>query len=98
MSKLLDLLTDLALDLNKQSAFLNNPSSLMDEVGLSETEQTAIMSGENAKIATLFAEERVPLALTVIDPGPDPLPDPDPFPPSPPQDPNPDSKPKPESE
>jgi len=82
MSNLLDLLTDLALDTKKQSVFLNNPSSLMEEVGLSEAEQTAIMSGETAKIAALFADERVPLAITAVDPGPDPLPDPDPFPPS----------------
>jgi hypothetical protein len=87
MSNLLDLLTDLAFDLKKQTAFINNPSSLMDEMGLTEAEQTAMMSGENAKIAALFAEERVPLAITAFDPGPDPLPDPDPFPPSPPSDP-----------
>ncbi|MEG4276893.1 hypothetical protein QUA62_05370 [Microcoleus sp. MON1_C1] len=91
MSNLLDLLTDLALDTKKQSAFINNPSSLMDEVGLTEAEQTAMMSNENAKIAALFAQERVPLAYTLADPGPDPLPDPDPFPPSPPPDPKPDS-------
>ncbi|MEP6518496.1 hypothetical protein [Microcoleus vaginatus] len=91
MSNLLDLLTDLALDTKKQSAFLNNPSSLMDEVGLTEAEQTAMMSGENAKIAALFAEGRVPFAITFVDPGPDPLPDPDPFPPSPPPEPKPDS-------
>ena len=91
MSNLLDLLTDLALDTKKQSAFLNNPSSLMDEVGLTEAEKTAMMSGENAKIAALFAEELVPFAITFVDPGPDPLPDPDPFPPSPPPDPKPDS-------
>jgi len=90
MSNLLDLLTDLALDPKKQSAFINNPSSFMDGVGLSEAEQTAMMSGENAKITALFAEERVSLAYTLGDPGPDPLPDPDPFPPSPPSDPEPD--------
>ncbi|MCC3436504.1 MAG: hypothetical protein EAZ39_11270 [Oscillatoriales cyanobacterium] len=91
MSNLLDLLTDLALDPKKQSAFINNPSSLMDEVGLTEAEQTAMMSGENATIAAIFAEERVPFAITLVDPGRDPLPDPDPFPPSPPPDPEPDS-------
>jgi hypothetical protein len=90
MSNLLDLLTDLALDPKKQSAFINNPSSCMDGVGLSEAEKTAIMSGENPKIAALFAGERITLAITFADPGPDPLPDPDPFPPSPPQDPEPD--------
>jgi hypothetical protein len=64
----------------------------MEEVGLTEAEQTAMMSGETAKIAALFAEERVPFAITFVDPGPDPLPDPDPFPPSPPSDPQPDSE------
>jgi hypothetical protein len=91
MSNLLDLLTDLALDTKKQSAFINHPHSLMDGVGLSEAEQAAMMSGESAKIAALFADERVPLAITAGDPGPDPLPDPDPFPPSPPEEPEPDS-------
>lgn len=80
MSKLFDLLTDLALDPKKQSVFINNPSSVMDKVGLSEAEQTAIISKEPAKIAALFADEQVPIALTFVDPGPDPLPDPDPFP------------------
>ncbi len=80
MSKLFDLLTDLALDPKKQSVFINNPSSVMDKVGLSEAEQTAMISKEPAKIAALFADEQVPLALSMGDPGPDPLPDPDPFP------------------
>ena len=91
MSNLLDLLTDLALDTKKQSVFINKPSSLINEVGLTEAEQTAMMSVETAKIAALFAEERVPLAISAVDPGPDPSPDPDPFPPSPPSDPQPDS-------
>jgi hypothetical protein len=92
MSKLFHLLTDLALDTKKQSAFLNNPSCLMDEVGLSEAEQTAIASKDSAKIAAFFADELISLAITTSDPGPDPLPDPDPFPPSPPSDPEPDSE------
>jgi len=85
MGTLFHLLTDLALDSKKQSVFINNPRSLMDEVGLSEAEQTAMMSKEGAKIAALFADELAPLAITTSDPGPDPLPDPDPFPPSPPE-------------
>ncbi|NEN95242.1 MAG: hypothetical protein F6K50_06765 [Moorea sp. SIO3I7] len=80
MSKLFHLLTDLALDPKKQSVFINNPSSVMDKVGLSEAEQTAMISKEAAKITALFADEQVPLALSIGDPGPDPLPDPDPFP------------------
>lgn len=96
MSQLFHLLTDLALDPKKQRVFINNPSSVMDKVGLSEAEQTAMLSKEAAKIAMLFADERVPLAITVGDPGPDPLPDPDPGPPpdpdpAPPEDPSPDS-------
>lgn len=92
MSNLFDFLTDLALDTKKQSAFINDPSFLMNEVGFTEVEQTAMVSGENAKIAALFAKEKVCFAITMIDPGPDPLPDPDPFPPSPPSDPQPDSE------
>ncbi len=80
MSQLFHLLTDLALDPKKQSVFINNPSSLIDELGLSQAEHTATMSKETAKIAALFADELVPLAITAADPGPDPLPDPDPFP------------------
>jgi len=52
----------------------------MDEVGLSQAEQTAIMSKEDAKVAAFFAHEIVQPAVTTSDPGPDPLPDPDPFP------------------
>ncbi|NEO17318.1 MULTISPECIES: hypothetical protein [unclassified Moorena] len=80
MSKLFDLLTDLALDPKKQSVFINNPSSVMDKVGLSEAEQTAMSSKEAGNIAALFADKQVPLAITAFDPGPDPLPDPDPSP------------------
>ncbi len=95
MSQLFHLLTDLALDPKKQSVFINNPNALMEEAGLSEAEQTAMLSKEAAKITALFADEPVPLAMTFGDPGPDPLPDPDPCPPpdpdpAPPGDPNPD--------
>lgn len=85
MSSLLHLLTDLALDPKKQAVFINNPSSLMDEVGLFEAEQTAMSSGEGTKIAAFFADEVAPIAMTLLDPGPDPLPDPDPFPPDSPE-------------
>lgn len=91
MGKLFHLLTDLALDPKKRSDFINNPRSLMDKVGLSEAEQTAMMSKESTKIAVLLADELVPLAITTFDPGPDPLPDPDPFPPSQPDEPEPGS-------
>lgn len=91
MSKLFHVLTDLALDPKKQSVFINNPSSFMEKIGLYEAEQTAIFSKDVAKIAALFADETVPLAMTIGDPGPDPLPDPDPFPPSPPEEPEPET-------
>ncbi|NET62413.1 MAG: hypothetical protein F6K47_41820 [Symploca sp. SIO2E6] len=80
MSKLFHLLTDLALDTKKQSAFINNSSSVMNEVGLSKAEQRAIGSKDSTKIAALFTDKQVPAALTFADPGPDPLPDPDPYP------------------
>jgi len=80
MSKLFDLLTDLALDPKKQNIFINNPTTLIEEVGLSQTEQSAITSKETAKVAALFTGEQAPLAISMADPGPDPLPDPDPSP------------------
>ena len=92
MSKVVQLLTDLALDLQKQNTFICEPNSLMNEMGLSEAEQSAIMSQESAKISALFANEQIPLAISMGDPGPDPLPDPDPFPPFPPEESEPDSE------
>ena len=74
MSKLLEVLTDLAINPNK------NPSDLMDEANLSEVERDVIMSREAAKIAAIFAQEEAPSALAFADPTPDPLPDDDPEP------------------
>lgn len=91
MSKLFQLLTDLGLDSKKQSVFINNPSTFLKNIGLSEIEQTAILSGKGNIIAALFSDEQIPLAVTTSDPGPDPLPDPDPFPPFPPEESEPDS-------
>ena len=75
MSKLLEVLTDLATNPNK------NPSDLMDEANLSEVERDVIMSREAAKIAALFAQEEAPSAVGFADPSPDPEPDdePDPY-------------------
>jgi hypothetical protein len=91
VSNLFHLLTNLAIEPKKESVFINNPKLFMDEVGLSEAEQALILSQESTKIAALFADEQVELAISAADPGPDPLPDPDPFPipdpgPSPPTD------------
>lgn len=74
MSKLLQVLTDLAINPNK------NPSDLMDEANLSEAERDVIMSREAAKIAALFHDELTPSAINFADPNPDPDPDPDPEP------------------
>jgi hypothetical protein len=74
LSKLLQVLTDLATNPYK------NPSDLMDEANLSEAERDVIMSREAAKIAAIFAGEEASSALTFADPTPDPEPDPDPEP------------------
>jgi hypothetical protein len=80
LSKLFQVLTDLAIDPNKQTALINNPDALMDEANLSEVERAVIMSREAAKIAAIFAQEEAPSALAFADPTPDPEPDPDPEP------------------
>ena len=80
MSKLFQVLTDLAIDPNKQTALANNPNALMDEANLSEAERILMMSGDAAKIAAVFAQEEAPSALGFADPSPDPEPDPDPEP------------------
>jgi hypothetical protein len=74
LSKLLQVLTDLATNPNK------SPSDLMDEANLSEVERAVIMSREAAKIAALFHDELAPSALTFADPNPDPEPDDEPEP------------------
>lgn len=74
MSKLLEVLTDLATNPNK------NPSDLINEANLSEAERDVIMSREAAKIAAIFAQEETPPALTFADPTPDPEPDDDDLP------------------
>lgn len=90
MSKLLDFLTDLATNPQKQKAFGQTPVALMDAAGLSEADKAALSSGDKTKIAAPFADEFPHLAYGAIDPAPDPLPDPDP---SPPAEPRPDSEP-----
>ncbi len=94
MSKLLDFLTDLAIDPQKQQAFARFSEAFMDAAGLSEADKTALKSGDKAKVAAPFAEEFPDLACGAFDPVPDPLPDPDPLPPPPPP---PDSVPQKES-
>jgi hypothetical protein len=74
LSKLLQVLTDLATNPNK------NPSDLMDEANLSRAERDVIMSREAAKIAALFHDELAPSAIGFVDPSPDPEPEPEPDP------------------
>jgi hypothetical protein len=84
LSQLLDFLTDLTTDIQKQRAFINTPEVVMDAAGLSNADRIALLSGDNAKIAAPFADEI--LQITCMEPTPDPMPDPDPAPPEPPPD------------
>ncbi len=84
MSQLLDFLTDLTIDIQKQRAFINTPEVVMEAAGLSESERITLLSGDKAKIAKSFADEI--LQITCMEPTPDPMPDPDPAPPEPPPD------------
>ncbi|MFB2919718.1 hypothetical protein [Aerosakkonema funiforme] len=93
MTKLYELLTDLATNPQKQAAFAQSPSAVMDAAGLTEVEQAIVKSGERAKIMAAFADELPVLSIAHREPDPDPSPDPDS---SPDSDPCPDSNPSPE--
>ncbi len=84
MSQLLNFLTDLTIDIQKQRAFINTPEVVMEAARLSEVERIALLSGDKARIATSFADEI--LQISCMEPIPDPMPDPDPAPPEPPPD------------
>jgi hypothetical protein len=83
MSQLLNVLTDLAKDPQKQKTFLKDPKSWLESTQLSHQDKLVVSSGDRNKIAEVFMGEFHPLAAIVVDPGPDPLPDPDP--PEPPE-------------
>ncbi|MCL1472346.1 hypothetical protein [Argonema antarcticum] len=80
MSKLYELLTDLATNPHKQAAFAQSPTAVMDAAGLTEVERAIVKSGERAKIIAAFADELPVLSIAFREPDPDPSPDPDPTP------------------
>lgn len=85
MSNLLDFLTDLAVDPQKQRAFFKAPEEVMDAAELSQANRIAINSRDKAKVSAPFADEYPQIACGTFAPNPDPLPDPDPpLPPPPP--------------
>lgn len=87
MSNLLNFLTDIAINPKQQIAFAQQPKTMMDAFGLSETDKALIGSKSHTKIADFFADRLIPLAEICNDPNPeDPFPDPDPEPEPPPED------------
>jgi hypothetical protein len=94
LSKLLDFLTELAINPRKQEAFIKSPDVVMKAASLSASDKIALKSRDKTQVAAPFAEEFPQMSYAVIEPNPDPLPDPDPLPPPPPP---PDSKPPKES-
>ncbi|MCT7975084.1 hypothetical protein [Laspinema olomoucense] len=80
MTNVLELLTDLALDPKQQLAFEQDPEAAIAHLNLSVTERETLLTGDRQQIESLFAGDRIPLAVIATDPAPDPLPDPDPPP------------------
>ena len=86
LSNLLNFLTGLVTDTQKQRAFANDSEAVMDAAGLSEVDKIALKSGDRVQIDSLFTEELPQISCSFFEPNPDPLPDPDPFPFPPPPD------------
>ncbi|NEP59881.1 MAG: hypothetical protein F6K31_23235 [Symploca sp. SIO2G7] len=84
MSNLLHFLTELALEPQKQEAFIKFPEVVMDAAGLSKAYKTALKSGDKTQIYAPFTGEYPQISYWTSEPNPDPLPDPDPIPPPPP--------------
>lgn len=84
MNNLLHFLTDLAINPQKQEAFIKAPNVVMDAARLSASDKTALKSRDKTRIAAPFADEFPQISYAVTEPNPDPLPDPDPFPDPPP--------------
>jgi hypothetical protein len=84
LSNLLHFLTNLATNPRQQEVFKADPNTVMELIGLSQLERTAIKSNNPSLIAASFVNKSFQASLTVFDPAPDPLPDPDP-PQSPPE-------------
>ncbi|MFB2972500.1 hypothetical protein ACE1CD_26370 [Aerosakkonema sp. BLCC-F183] len=81
MSKLLNFLTDIAINPKQQIAFAQQPKTVTDAFGLSEMDKALIESKSRTKITAFFADNLTPLAEICNDPNPeDPFPDPDPEP------------------
>lgn len=78
MKKMVDFLTDLAINPRQQTAFAVDPKAIMQAFGLSDVEQALLTRGDPAQIATAIADPAFQLASLFSDPSPDPWPDPDP--------------------
>ncbi len=57
MSKLLQILADLATDPLKAEKFKSNPDAIMDFYGLNERERELLQSGDRGKIASALGDE-----------------------------------------
>ncbi len=87
MSKLVNFLTQLAIDPQQQILFESDPNAIIEKAGLTEVEKQAVLKGVREDISDLVAGD---LPLThrhavagncfMADPGPDPDTDPDPWP------------------
>lgn len=78
MDRLFDFLTELVLEPREQLAFHQNPNTLIEKTGLSQTEKFLLKSKDKAKIGAVFTDNSTVLAFACGNPGDDPLPDPDP--------------------
>ena len=90
MNKVTHFLADLAVNPQKQAAFMSNPSLNLTASELSEATQAHLQTMEYVRITEAVIDELMADELTAVlgtctaaDPGPDPMPDPDP-PPMPP--------------
>lgn len=87
MKDLFQFMIHLAADPQKQAEFGHNPTRMTEALGLSETNQVRLKSGNRTQINAVIQEElhteefmSVMGSCIVLDPGPDPTPDPDPNP------------------
>ena len=77
MTKLLEFLTDVAANPQKQVAFLQGSQGVLEAAGLTQAELSAIASKDSTRVAAAFADELYPVAIALREPDPDPTPDPD---------------------
>ena len=89
LSKLFNFLTDVAANPQRQVAFAQSPTAVMDAAGLTQADRAILEGRQTGKIAAAFADELPVLSIAHREPDPDPSPDPDPTPdPEPPSDPD----------